>query len=100
MWKYNLRIHWNMDFMNYHLQIIFMIKHIGTLSEFILGCTNCFCPFCGFFKERSKTPTTKEYQTEIQEINNNLSKVGGLTSLGDMTVNTTYPPFIEWVCFK
>ena len=43
MWKYNLEIHWNMDYINDYLQMDFIITHNATLSEFILGCGKDTC---------------------------------------------------------
>ena len=43
-------------------------NHFCTQCE---HCTSqkCFCQFCGFFNDnRSKTPTSKEYQAEIKKI--------------------------------
>ena len=58
----------------------------------------CFCQFCGFFNDnRLKNPTTKEFQTEIKRITNNIHELGGLNRLGEFSLENTYIPFIQCI---
>ena len=72
-------------------------------NHFCSYCKNCkseacFCPFCGFLNHtRQKDPTSKEYQSKIQKITTNISTLGGLNRLGEMTLENTYLPFIQCI---